>query len=465
MNPFRLTQRWDTDVVPQMPPTPNKENLDAVLKYLERGLDCIMLEPTWGADISSLVGLYSTVHSFCSSQRAVGLASFEVSPRRGAHLVGGDLYEFLTRYISQYLGQLRQRLQTLSGPVLVKGYLEEWTHFTNCAHIVHHVFRYLNRHWIKRELDEGKVVYDIYTLHLVLWHRELLQPTAGKLSDGVAKLIEQRRNGERIDGGATKALIDIILSMELDDTDPSRPVHAVYSSILELPIRKVLDTFSETAIPTIFHERWIIESFQQNISWLEVQEKLDTIFFGPGYSQELSDSLTNPAMVKLVSKDLVVFEVEQRVAEQSFLIQHLCAFFGEKIVSRQYIPLPGVNESILRKVLEWCQHHKGDLSNTTRHHNGWDQLSLVSSITKRNEELSEWDEKFFQVDQEMLFEIILAANYLDIIPLLSLAYKTVANMIKGKSPEEIRRTFNITNDFTPEEDEQIRRENEWPEDR
>ena len=28
-------------------------------------------------------------------------------------------------------------------------------------------------------------------------------------------------------------------------------------------------------------------------------------------------------------------------------------------------------------------------------------------------------------------------------------------MIKGKSPEEIRKTFNITNDFTPEEEEQI----------
>ena len=38
-------------------------------------------------------------------------------------------------------------------------------------------------------------------------------------------------------------------------------------------------------------------------------------------------------------------------------------------------------------------------------------------------------------------------------------------MIKGKSPEEIRTTFNILNDFTPEEEEQIRRENEWAEER
>jgi S-phase kinase-associated protein 1 len=36
-------------------------------------------------------------------------------------------------------------------------------------------------------------------------------------------------------------------------------------------------------------------------------------------------------------------------------------------------------------------------------------------------------------------------------------------MIKGKSVEEIRKTFNIVNDFTPEEEEAIRKENEWAE--
>jgi S-phase kinase-associated protein 1 len=33
-------------------------------------------------------------------------------------------------------------------------------------------------------------------------------------------------------------------------------------------------------------------------------------------------------------------------------------------------------------------------------------------------------------------------------------------MIKGMTPEEIRKTFNINNDFTQEEDE-IRRKNQW----
>jgi len=78
--------------------------------------------------------------------------------------------------------------------------------------------------------------------------------------------------------------------------------------------------------------------------------------------------------------------------------------------------------------------------------------------------VGEWDANFVDLPQETLFELILAANYMDIKPLLDLACAKVASMIKGKKPEEIRKTFNIANDFTPEQERQVLEENKWAED-
>ncbi|QSZ35053.1 hypothetical protein DSL72_007917 [Monilinia vaccinii-corymbosi] len=159
--------------------------------------------------------------------------------------------------------------------------------------------------------------------------------------------------------------------------------------------------------------------------------------------------------IVLVSNDSASITVDRAVAERSMLIKNMLEDLGDGVLSTP-VPIPNVNEAVLRKVIEWAEHHKHDPVPAT---------DDDSDSRKKTTDIEEWDQKFMQVDQEMLFEIILAANYLDIKALLDVGCKTVANMIKGKSPEEIRKTFNITNDFTPEEEEQIRRENEWAEDR
>ena len=73
----------------------------------------------------------------------------------------------------------------------------------------------------------------------------------------------------------------------------------------------------------------------------------------------------------------------------------------------------------------------------------------------------EWDADFVDLEQETLFELILAANFMDIKPLLDLTCAKVASMIKGKTPEQIRKAFNIVNDFSPEEEAKVREENKW----
>lgn len=52
----------------------------------------------------------------------------------------------------------------------------------------------------------------------------------------------------------------------------------------------------------------------------------------------------------------------------------------------------------MKKVIEWCEYHKNDppTSDTEETDN-----------RKKATDIDEWDQKFMQVDQEMLFEIIL----------------------------------------------------------
>ncbi|KAI9506239.1 hypothetical protein GGI25_002142 [Coemansia spiralis] len=157
--------------------------------------------------------------------------------------------------------------------------------------------------------------------------------------------------------------------------------------------------------------------------------------------------------VKLSSSDGREFEVNMKVATQSALIKNLLYDLGE---TDEAIPLPNVNGNVLEKIIEYCTHHMDDPPALNEEYD---------DLPKRSDDIEPWDEKFIDVDQELLFEILLASNYMDIKPLLDLGCKTVANMIRNKSAEEIRKMFNIEEDFTEEEKEQIRRENEWAEDR
>lgn len=55
-------------------------------------------------------------------------------------------------------------------------------------------------------------------------------------------------------------------------------------------------------------------------------------------------------------------------------------------------------------MVEWCEHHRNDPVTTP---------DDESDARKKTTDIEEWDQKFMQVDQEMLFEIILVRLYDD----------------------------------------------------
>jgi len=165
----------------------------------------------------------------------------------------------------------------------------------------------------------------------------------------------------------------------------------------------------------------------------------------------LEDDAGDDNLLTLVSQDPdKKVKVTRKVAIMSELVKTMC----DNDTEEKEIPLPNVKGEVLEKVVSYMTYHADNPAK---------EIEKPLKSANMGEVVSQWDADFVDVDQELLFELILAANYMDIKPLLDLTCAKVASMIKGKSPEQIRKTFNIHNDFTPEEEEAVRAENKWAE--
>jgi S-phase kinase-associated protein 1 len=163
----------------------------------------------------------------------------------------------------------------------------------------------------------------------------------------------------------------------------------------------------------------------------------------------LDDGDSNETL-KLKSSDNEIYQVPKKICMMSELIKTMAE--GDK--DADDIPLLNVKSTVLKKVVEYMRYHA---------ENPPKDIEKPLKSPNMAEVVSQWDADFVDVDQELLFELILAANYMDIKPLLDLSCAKVASMIKGKNPEQIRKTFNIVNDFTPEEEAAVIAENKWAE--
>ncbi|XP_073034183.1 SKP1-like protein 1A isoform X2 [Primulina eburnea] len=152
----------------------------------------------------------------------------------------------------------------------------------------------------------------------------------------------------------------------------------------------------------------------------------------------MSSADASKKTIMLKSSDGDTFEVEELVAMESLTIRNII----EDDCADAVIPLPNVTSKILTKVIEYCKRH-------------------VQAESEADAADGKFDTEFVDVDQDTLFDLILAANYLNIRNLLDLTCQTVADTIKGKSVEEVRKLFNIINDYTPAEEEEVRKENAW----
>ena len=152
--------------------------------------------------------------------------------------------------------------------------------------------------------------------------------------------------------------------------------------------------------------------------------------------------------ITLISSDGEKVVISSKAVQRSVLVKGII----EDYPDNAEVPLNNVKSNILLEIKEYLDHYENQ-----------EPKSIERPLPSQNFQdcVDDWDFKYIDVEKDLIFELILGANYMDIKPLLELASAKVASIIKGKTTEEIRKTFGIQNDFTPEEEQQILEENKW----
>jgi len=170
-----------------------------------------------------------------------------------------------------------------------------------------------------------------------------------------------------------------------------------------------------------------------------------TVVFASDEVSEDDQQNNDDLEVDLISQEGEVIRVPKKAAKMSELAKTMPGWEkdednAEADDGAPDVPLPNVKTHILRKVMDFCKHYTAAAANKMN------DIEKPLKSSNMGEVVQDWYAKYVEVEQEVLFELILAANYMDIKPLLDLGCATVASMIKGQTPEQIRKTFNIVND-------------------
>ncbi|EXJ63993.1 Cullin 1 [Cladophialophora yegresii CBS 114405] len=279
-----------------------RDDLDSTWTYLEKNVNNVMTKLQEGLDMKTYMGVYTAVHNFCTSQKAAtsqqGASQVSLSQsHRGAHLLGEELYQLLGQYLTEHLKGVLVASESHSDEALLTFYIREWKRYTDAAKYNNHLFRYLNRHWVKREIDEGKKnVYDVYTLHLVKWKDDFFKAVESKVMDAVLRLVEKQRNGETIDQMQIKAIVDSFVSLGLDELDSTKSTLDVYRMYFERPFIAATKEYYTNESRRFVAENSVVEYMKKAEARLEEEKERVGLFLHPDIMKKLMETC-NEALI------------------------------------------------------------------------------------------------------------------------------------------------------------------------
>jgi len=149
--------------------------------------------------------------------------------------------------------------------------------------------------------------------------------------------------------------------------------------------------------------------------------------------------MTHSDEISLRSSDDVPCPVSIKAVKLSITVKELLEDLDCN--AKTEVPVK-VKSDTLKKIVKWLERSKDKYT---------DPLP-VKEEDRKLPELDEWDTQFCDnLDYDAKVDMILAANLLDIKPLLDIVCISVANLVKGQSPEELRKVLERTSKPIPDD--------------
>ncbi|KAI8880991.1 Cullin-domain-containing protein [Backusella circina FSU 941] len=268
---------------------PSGNDFNATWAFLQDGLDQIMTRFEQGLDRTRYSVLYSAVHNYCARsdsnmQNTGGMHTAPAPP-----LIGGEVYQHLSDYLKNHLENIRRESEQYMDESLLQYYTKQWTKYTAAARVVNNIFMYLNRYWVKREIDEDRKsdVYDVFTLTLVSWRKYMFEYVHHNVIAAVLKMIKKQRNGEVIETGLIKNVVDSFVSLGLDHNDSSKSSLDVYKDYFEKDFLEATEVYYRTESEKFISENSIPDYMKKAEMRLNEEEGRIQMYLHPSTHKTL----------------------------------------------------------------------------------------------------------------------------------------------------------------------------------
>ncbi|XP_017492482.1 PREDICTED: S-phase kinase-associated protein 1-like [Rhagoletis zephyria] len=162
--------------------------------------------------------------------------------------------------------------------------------------------------------------------------------------------------------------------------------------------------------------------------------------------KDIEEPAELPSM-QVETSDKQIVEIEEPIVRMSaYLVANL------EDVPAEPIPLKEVSSRTLNHVLKWCRKHVKDpvdIYECEEESNGYGFQPVGERYRWRRRfvVIPKWDNEFFgALDNGTLFSLVNAAHLLQVKKLLDMSCQVVANLLRNKSAEQIRKDFHVKGD-------------------